>query len=253
MFFLNSPTKAQREAEKRHMERRLKEAVPWTDGIKWSPCMTIQADTFEPPSLFKVCPMKPRRCNFDELDKSQCVLSPDGNWAYTEIILPRGTKLDCAFGAQYGDIAFDGKIAIPRLNMKYSNGTWSQDPYMSITPQEILTLRAGTRFAKGKVILGGLGMGHQLEQVCKRKKVKKVVVVETEQALIDWIAPELDLNGKDVEFVCGDAKKLIPNMEADAALIDIYKMYGFNTFPHCPKINKVWVWGSAKLPDRGYW
>jgi len=43
-------------------------------------------------------------------------------------------------------------------------------------------------------------------------------------------------------------------MTADAALIDIDKSYGWNTFPYCPNITKVWVWGSAKLPDQGgYW
>ena len=70
---------------------------------------------------------------------------------------------------------------------------------------------------------------------------------------MNWVLPQLELNGKDVEFVIGDAKKLVPEMTAASALIDIYKGYGWNTFPRCPNIKKVWVWGSAKLPDRGYW
>ena len=256
MFFFAPPSAAQIRVQKQRLEERLKkEAKDWSDDIQWNSRMTIRAGTFTPPSLFKVRPTK--RARVDSVPKTQRVLSPDGKWMYTELILPRGGMIDCAYGAKFGDICFDGEVVIPRIHQCRIHGKnesyWSENPWMSITPQEILTLRCGTRFAKGTTVLAGLGMGHQLEQVCKRKKVKKVIVVEKEEGLVGWIKPQLDLNGKDVEFVIGDAKKLIPEMEADAALIDIYKGYGFNEFPHCPKIKKVWVWGSAKLPDRGYW
>lgn len=254
MFFFAPPSAAQIRVQKQRLEKRLKEeARDWGDDIVWTPRMTIRAKTFTPPSLFKVKPTKHARVS-DKIPKTQRVLSPDGMWMYTEMILPRGGMLDCVFGAKHGDICFDGEVIIPRIHQRrqYDN-SWGENPWMSITPQEVLTLRCGTRFAKGTTVVAGLGMGHQLEQVCKRKKVKKVIVVERDEGLVEWVKPNLDLNEKNVKFVIGDAKKLIPEMTADAALIDIDTGYGWNTFPSCPNIKKVWVWGSAKLPDRGYW
>lgn len=246
------PTAEQIRREKEWLERRLKDKVQdWTDDIKWSAEMTIRARTFTPPSLFKVRPTKRARVS-DDMPKTQAVFSPDRKWVYTEFILPRGEKLNCAYGIKRGDVCFDGDIVIPRLHQRRGGDRWEDSPWMSITPQEILTLRCGTRFAKGTTVVAGLGMGHQLEQICKRKQVKKVIVVEREKGLVDWVTPQLDLNNKDVEFVIGDAEKLVPEMEADAALTDIDPGYGWNEFPHCPNIKKVWVWGSAKLPDRGY-
>ena len=252
--FMFTETPAQKKVKKKRMEMRLRgEVQDWSDDMKWSPCMTIRAKTFTPPSLFKVEPTKRTLVN-DKMPKGQCVLSPDGEWMYTEVILPRGSALNCAYGAKHGDICFDGDVVIPRIHQSGGHDNrWPGDPWMSITPQEILTMRCGTRFAKGSTVLAGLGMGHQLEQVCKRKQVKNVIVVEREQGLVDWVLPQLDLNGKDVEVVIGDARKLVPEMTATSALIDIYKSYGYNSFRRCPSIKKVWVWGSARLPDRGCW
>ena len=161
--FAFTETPAQKKAKKKRLELRLKgEAQDWSDDIQWSARMTIRAETFTPPSLFKVKPTKHVRVN-DKIPKTQRVLSPDGEWMYTEILLPRGTKLDCAYGAKHGDICFDGDVVIPRIHQRKNRGEdkyWPGEPWMSITPQEILTLRCGTRFAKDTTVLAGLGMGH---------------------------------------------------------------------------------------------
>lgn len=249
-FLLESPDERKRQREAR-LEWIDNNVQNWTQDIKWKDRLAIRASSFKPRSLFPVKPTKHIRV-FDEMPKSQRVLSPNGDWMYSEVILERGDELSCMSGNKEGKVWFDGDVIIPRIHQNRRE-YWDRAPWMSITPQEIFTLRAGTRFAKGTTVIAGLGMGHQLEQVCQRKRVKKVIVVEREKQLVDWISPQLDLNGKDVEFVIDDAEKIVPTMTADAALIDIYPSYGWNEFPHCPNINKVWVWGSAKLPDRGYW
>lgn len=248
---MREESEAVKKARKRQLENRIeREVQDWADDIKWQKLLVIRASTFPTRSLFKVKPTKTRMQ--DSLPEQERALSPNRSWAYTELILPRGEPLNCVYGSKVGEALFDDDIAIPLIHQRQSyDNQWPSKPWMSTTPQEILTLRCGTRFAKGTTVIAGLGMGHQLEQVCKRKQVKKVVVVEKEKELVDWVLPQLDLNDKDVEFVIGDAKELVPKMTADAALIDIYKGYGWNTFPDCPNIKKVWVWGSAKLPDQG--
>ena len=40
--------------------------------------------------------------------------------------------------------------------------------------------------------------------------------------------PRLDLNGRDVEVLVGDACDIVPTLTADVALIDIFTSYGGN-------------------------
>jgi len=86
--------------------------------------------------------------------------------------------------------------------------------------------------AEQNVIVAGLGLGWLLQRIAARAKVKRITLVERSQELIDWVMPRLDLNGRQIKIVCGDARKLIP------------KAYGGNTFPRCPNIPYVWVWGN---------
>jgi spermidine synthase len=98
-------------------------------------------------------------------------------------------------------------------------------------------------------------MGYQLEQVCKKRSVKKVTLIEKDQEIVDWIFPRLDLNDKEVDVIIGDAEELLLDMTADVALIDIYKGYGGNGDGVVDRIRrskdgeigKVWVWGSANI------
>jgi len=252
VFFFNPiPSKSQLKARELLIENWLKNSIEWKECVKWQEMMAIRAESYKPPSLFPVNPTEHVRVH-GEIPEDQRVLSPDGRWMYTEVILPRGEALENTNGRKRGQVIFDGPVIIPRIHHS-RDGRWMKEPWMSLTPQEIFTMRSGTRFAKGTVIVGGLGMGYQLQKVCERAKVKEVIVVERDQALIDWVVPQLDLNGKDVEFICGNAYELIPKMDANSALIDIYPCYGGNTFPPCPKIDKVWVWGSAQLSGSGRW
>jgi len=238
----------QEQYEAREKKRRLEDCKDWKDNIPFEVELNIRGETYKPKSLFEV---KPSVKHPNDEKRRKCFrMSPSGQFCYYERILPKGLTLTTAKGRKKGTVIFDSDVIIPCLyeRHKWSDSKeWEEQPWMSTTPQEIFTLRTGTRFAKGAVVIGGLGMGYQLEEVCKRgNKVKKVIVVERSEELVEFIWPTLDLSERDddVEFIIGDAKEEIPELEADSALIDIYPSYGGNIFPPCPNIRKVWVWGS---------
>lgn len=220
--------------------------VPWTPDIKWAPRLAVKAETYRPPSLFKVEPTTMVRIGgCTELPADQFTLSPNGNWVYSEVVLPARYQLDTFQGTHRGIVAFDGDVLLPRIHERRGRG-WESDPWMSLSPMEVLTMRAGARYAKGETWIAGLGMGYLLTLVAARKVVKKIVVVEQSQELVDWILPKLKLD-REPEIVIGNAKEIIPKTRGDAALIDIFPTWGGNYFPTCPGFKKVWVWGSSSF------
>lgn len=238
--------KRREEQRKRNTDRRLAICEDWHPDMKFKKELNIRGKSYKPKSLFEIKPSKNHPNS--EKDKACFELSPSGSFCYFEMELPKGSQLTTAKGRYQGTVLFDSKVRIPAVygRDRRDETKWNEQPWMSSTPQEIFTLRSGTRFAKGTVVLGGLGMGYQLEEVCKRKQAKKIIVVERSEELVDWIWPQLDVSGRedDVEFIIGDAYEEIPELEADAALIDIYPSYGGNEFKECPNIRNVWVWGS---------
>ncbi len=125
---------------------------------------------------------------------------------------------------------------------------------MSLTPAELMTLRPGTRMAKGHTIIAGLGLGHQLIEVAKRLPVKRVTVVELDEELADWIMPVIRPHlRKKVDVVIGDAYEVIPKLKGDVALIDIFPGYGdgFRRVEELrrasPGIKKFWGWGTSEM------
>ncbi len=257
--FLDFRSPAKRKADaarrKKQLKQRAKKAVDWDSQVKFEPELEFKADTYPVRRLFKVKPLEGP--DIREAKKSQLVISPDGEWAYCEKRLSAFTELSTAYGRQRGTVVFDGPVLIPALHRKITYGNsseWERSPWMSTTPMELLTLRPGVRFAKGRTIVAGLGLGHQLIEVSRRKQVKELVLVEISQQLVDWILPAIKPHLEcEVEVVVGNAFKLIPEMTADAALIDIFFSYGGNVFPRCPNINKVWCWGSQSLRGGSRW
>ena len=107
-----------------------------------------------------------------------------------------------------------------------------------------------------------VGLGHQLIEVSRRIKVKRVILVELDQELVDWIMPQiLPHMRKRPEIHVGNAYEIIPTLRADVALIDIFPGYGdgFKRVAELsrasPHIKKFWGWGTSEMtghaqPDR---
>lgn len=221
----------------------------WNQKVKWEEAMFIDAQSYSS-SLYR--PIKVAGPDLEShitqrsIDSGLVIVSPCGRWAYRERLLPKARELSTYYGSESGSVWFNDDIAIPMLHEldHYDK----HNPWMSFTPMEFFTLRPGTRYAKGHTIVAGLGLGWQLTQVCAKKSVKSVTLIEKDASLVDWILPQLETHGKLAEVVVGDAEELAPKMTADVALIDIFKNYGDNELRKpCPNIDRVWCWGSARI------
>ena len=243
---------------KAQYEARLRNCVPWSAAMKWSPELNIVGTTY------KVLPLWPEisasAAPVDELSEGEYVDSPSRKFRYCVRLNQRGVALHTWWGSQVGTVLFDSDVLIPALYQarpeaeREPGAYWEPAPWMSITPGEILTLRPGTRMAKGRVVIAGLGLGHQLIEVTKRLQVKKVTVIELDAELADWIMPQiLPHCRKPVEVIVGDAYEVLPKLKADVALIDIFPGYGdgFQRVEQMrrssPGIKKFWGWGTSEM------
>lgn len=256
--FLLDPKLCEWQAKQRQeaVARRTAIAVAWNPQMKWTEEMNIKADTYVVRNLFDVQPTD--ETNPSRMKDNQYIVSSSGAWLYCVKRVKRGQTLETFSGSRRGTVMFDGPVLIPALHRGWPAGGWDQYPFMSLTPMEMMTLRTGTRMAKGSVIVVGLGLGHQLIEVSKRKQVNRLVLVEKSQDLVDWILPKIEphLGRKLDEVVIGDAYAVMPKMQADVGLVDIFPSYGNNGweanrfYQSCPNIKKIWCWGAAKVGER---
>lgn len=266
-FFVSPETRRRQreEAEKRKKERLEEKFQPWHPKIKWEPRLNIAGSSFTPYRLFDTPPWT-EYPNPNRVKPEFRLDSPGGKWRYVNLTVARGTTLHTWYGNKIGDVMFDSDVITPAL---YRYEGWSKsyrdNPIMSFTPAELISMRGGLRLAKGHTVVAGLGLGHLLLDVCSRRKVTKVTVVEIDRELADWVMPALKApiaaRGKPVEVIIGDAYQVLPKLTADVALVDIFDSYGSNDWDtnrirsDSKNIGKVWGWGTAAVPDRydTYW
>lgn len=166
-------------------------------------------------------------------------------WRKLEVVIPpRRVEL----------VTFTDDFLYPALEQRNARG-W--DTWMSITPSEMLSLNPGISRAKGKVLLGGLGMGFMLSRIMRRPQVTSVTVVERSQELVKWLQPSIErLYRKRVRLVVGDAIDYMDRKghQYDSVLMDIWRSYGDRMYDYdweqaCLRLkNKspkttTWGWG----------
>lgn len=250
---------------KAHIRRRMEKVVPWDPGMKWKEELNIKSSTYEVLDLFPEIydgPVgKTAQATFAR-GPSFYAESPCGLWRYGKMGLPGGYALSTIYGTKKGSVIWDGPVHIPCVWRRphwvsaiCPQQLWERvgTPYMSLTPMEIFSLRAGTRRAKGDVVVAGLGLGHQLIEVSKRKKVRRLRLIEIDQGLIDWIMPRIRPHlAQEVEVITANVYEVLPTLSADVALIDVFPRYGNNDIERdrlrkrCPDIGYIWAWGSAR-------
>jgi hypothetical protein len=248
------------------MTERMATAVDWTPTIPWKKSLTLKAASWPAWNLFDVQPTLRNNANHETEPEGKFMTSPSGQFLYCLRTLPYKTGLATLQGSRRGNVYFDGPVSFPTLHEKRPDGQWREEPWMSITPMEIITQRPGTRLAKGHTVVAGLGLGWGLMEALRKRSVSKVTLVERSQELVDWILPRvpgIDAYRHKLEVVVGDARDVLWTLEADVALIDIFKNYGSNEFhvngggKHFGgkpmHIETVWCWGSAPLADRREW
>jgi hypothetical protein len=251
-FFFSSPAEraAAKLRQEREASRRLPLAVPWTEKISFQKELNIQAESYSALQLFQVEPTD--SADPAGVEEHQRIVSPCGSWMYCVKRLPRGRKLDIFSGNKQGTVMFDGPVLIPCLHQASQDG-WRKNPWMSLTPMEMLTLRGGTRLAKGTVAVAGLGLGHQLIEVSRRKQVKKLILIEKNQELIDWLLPQIrpHLARPLDEVMVEDVYSALPKLQADVALVDIFPGFGDIRWEEdrlsklcAGKVGRIWCWGK---------
>ena len=235
-------------------QRRMRSCVPWSPAMTWTPELNLIGESFETLNVFPE--LAASDAPVDELNPAERADSPGKQFRYCVRLHRAGRRLMTWFGDRTGSVIFDSDVRIPAIYqcLPGQPGVWSEAPWMSLTPAEILTLREGTRLAKGRVVIGGLGLGHQLIEVSKRLAVKEIVLVELSQELVDFYLPRVrPLVKKRLTVLVGDAFQIIPTLSADVALLDMFPAYGGNEAAtralasRSPKIKKMWGWGSATL------
>lgn len=121
---------------------------------------------------------------------------------------------------------FDAPVGIPILCERNRDPNLMQ-PWMSLTPNEVLTQRGQVRRARGKVAMAGLGLGWAARRVLERSAVEHLTVVDIDEAVLKYFGEPLqaEFPGK-LTLVQGNAYTAIDWQAYDVALWDIWPGYG---------------------------
>ncbi len=241
----------ERERRRFFEEEMVPAAVPWDDDrTRFRQNLCVRGETFAQPRLFDVSPLPAAHVLFEP---PNAAVSPCGRFVYVVRTLPRGESLKTAQGRMRGRVYFTTDVHVPML-LETVQGRQEPRIWMSLTPMEMLTQRKAVKMARGTVVVGGLGLGWLLDRVCRQPRVKKVILVEKERAVLDWIGPAVrkayPATERVVECVCGDALKQVGRHGPNATyLLDVWDSYGAaKRDPEFQALKaahpNVWGWGD---------
>lgn len=108
---------------------------------------------------------------------------------------------------------------------------------MSNTPAEVNDHYKFIQKAKGKVLIGGLGLGMVLKCLLEKKDVTKVVVVEQSTDVIKLVAPSYT-NDLRVEIVNANIFEYKPDEAFDCAWFDILDDISGDEYPEMKKLHR---------------
>lgn len=237
-----------------------KAAVEWDKlNTKWKEYLVLNGKTYKPESLMPDAFKAKAKGWLKQAEKG--VQSPSGRFAFLHIVHPRGEPLNLYQpGERVGKVRFTTNVNIPTL-IEWKPGKHDATTWMSLTPSEMMTQRNGIRKATGEVVVYGLGLGWLLAQVCDKKSVKKVTVVEREREIIDWLKPKIleqyPQTSKVVDWVCQDAYEYIGQPKADDKRVHLFDIWpGYKEAPWDDKFQKlkdvlprIWGWGDHYLRE----
>ena len=242
-----------------------------------SPVMWLKGSTWENYNLFPELPTMPHdgTMSHDEF-KEHTVRVPGTQFYYSNKTLPLSYSLDTALTRKDRSRAFfDTPIVCPVLfEQTGEDEDYRQKVWMGLTPMEMLTQKKGIDMARGRVVVGGLGLGWFLKEIAAKPEVREIVVVDKVPELIEFIRPVLEAKYPDVarkvkEWLPGDvyqymiwdlkmrgygtpAYALKEALEPTMYLLDIWPNLGdcdydrnFVMFETELGRDKVWGWGRG--------
>lgn len=135
------------------------------------------------------------------------------------------------------DFVYDGQKVLPQLGyfedvFEYPAVYQDGRLWMSVTPNEINTMKEPISKASGKVVTFGLGLGYFAYTCSNKADVTSVTVIEKDRQAIQLfeqnILPQFAMKNK-IRIVCEDAYDYLDKMkdeEFDYAFVDIYRDAG---------------------------
>lgn len=130
---------------------------------------------------------------------------------------------------------------------------------MSDTPMEQRTNLDFVRRAKGKVLIGGLGLGLIVLAIQKKPEVEKIVVLEKNQEVIDLVMKQLK-GHLDMIKVCVDCKDVfepdkifVKGYKFDTIYFDIWSDICADNYPQMKELTKLYRKYRAKGGWLGCW
>jgi spermidine synthase len=122
-----------------------------------------------------------------------------------------------------------GELVLRRVGGQYeiiANGVFLMDTRNGESERLLVRAAVERMPAGGSLLIGGLGVGFSLREALADARVGKVVVVEREQAVIDWnrdiLGNSEPLDDPRVEVVCADLLAWLPAAgQFDALCLDI--------------------------------
>lgn len=232
--------------------------VPWSeDQTEYQDVLVIDGISYQPELLFPNKPAPPADIMSGK-SPARVSYSPRGNFAYANVLFPRAAELPVFLERQFGTVYFTTNVVIPVLYSVTRVGEKAElVPWMSYTPAEVITQRAGIELARGHVMVGGLGLGWLLKRIARKPEVERVTLVELSDELLGWYGQKLvaDLKretGKPIDIVRGDALQHIGKHGKEVRhVIDIWPTYPAEVSPEWRAAAKSvkYFWGWAWLPE----
>jgi len=250
---MSTPTKRVKAARKAAKKKKLvlpkgmadhETPVPFTENFKWTDApnygwMTFDTDSYYAwvkdamPWVTEVPSCQISDAKEKGIKIGNCVLyrrplpmwhitSPWGGFvaAFSTSRVVRRCTLPIYRGETKRHIAFSRKTSIVTLANPVGK------PWMSLSPNEILTQRGQVRRAKGDVAMAGMGLGWAARRVLQRPKVKHLTVYEKNEDIATFFGEKLQEEfGDRFNYVVGDAYEA-DWMQHDVGLWDIWPGWG---------------------------
>ena len=113
------------------------------------------------------------------------------------------------------------------------------------------TGRSGVKRGRGKVLMGGLGMGWLAQRVLEREKVEHVTIYDTNEDVLDFFGGLIKSKfGSKVTLRHGDVFSVKKPDKYDRILLDVWSSYHGAEYDQRLKAlkkkvdeKKVWTWG----------
>lgn len=134
--------------------------------------------------------------------------------------------------------------------------------WMTVTPNEIETMKRPIAEAQGRVVTLGLGLGYFTHQVSEKENVRSVTVIERDESIIslfkEFILPQFEHREK-VNIICADAldylEKNAPKESFDFMFADLWhdSSDGLSLYIKLKKLEKMQKREKKSSLVRRYW